>query len=63
MSGGNDAEDTICFVAKKWIPKATTAREIEVAGAANQELGTVKECTKSASVTGGESVQTLHTKH
>lgn len=61
MSGRNDAADSICFVAKKLIPKATTAREIEAA--ADQELGTVKECTKSASVIGGESVQTLHTKH
>ena len=38
MSGGNDAEDSICFVAKKWIPKATTAREIEVAAAANHRI-------------------------
>ena len=46
-SSGNDAEVYIYFVAKKSVPKAMTAREIEEGAAVDQELTAMRECTKS----------------
>ena len=46
-SSGNDAEVYIYFVAKKSVPKAMTAREIEEAAAVDQELTAVRECIKT----------------
>ena len=46
-SGGNDAEDYIYFLAKKSVPIAMTAREIEKAAAVDQELTAVREYIKS----------------